>query len=121
MRLVGGPAKYEGRVEVHHNSVWGTVCEDEWDLNDAQVICTELGFSAATAAAHNASYGQGSGQIWLDNVNCVGTEEIIRNCSHSGWGSHNCSHEEYVSISCTPGMYVCTYIGNSSIQSAWLF
>ena len=106
VRLVNGPTKYKGRVEVHYNGVWGTVCDDEWDLNDAQVVCTELDDVKAIAAGHNAFYGQGSGQIWFDNVNCIGTEETVRNCSHSGWGSHNCSHEKDASVNCSAGRYV---------------
>ena len=88
---------------MYYNGVWGTVCDDGWDLNDAQVVCSELGLSAATAAIHNAFYGEGSGQIWLDNVNCIGTEGTTVDCSHSGWGSHNCSHGEDASVNCTAG------------------
>ena len=105
VRFVNGSTKYEGRVEVHHNGVWGTVCDDGWDLNDAQVICNELGLGKALTAAHNAAYGEGSGQIWLDDVNCVGTEWTIRNCSHSGWGYHNCYHNEDASVQCTAGNF----------------
>ena len=90
-------------MEVNYNGVWGTVCDDGWDLNDAQVVCTELGYGNATAARHSAFYGQGSGPIWLDNVNCVGTEGTIRSCSHAGWGNHNCRHSEDASINCTAG------------------
>ena len=78
---------------MYHNGTWGTVCDDGWDLRDAQVVCNELGFGIATAAIHSAFYGPGSGQIWLDNVNCVGNESSIRNCSHIGWGSHNVQHK----------------------------
>ena len=103
VRLANGPTKYEGRVEVHYNGIWGTVCDDLWDLNDAQVVCNELGLGKAVAARTHAFYGQGSGQIWLDNVKCAGTEAIIRNCSHNGWGIENCYHGEDASANCTAG------------------
>ena len=103
VRLVNGPTQYVGRVEVYHNGEWGTVCDDGWDLNDAQVVCSELGLGKATAAQHGGFYGQGSGQIWLDNVNCVGTERTIINCSHNGWGIDDCFHGEDASVNCTAG------------------
>ena len=93
-------------MEVYHDGIWGTVCDDGWDLNDAQVVCRELALGIAVATKHDASYGQGSGQIWLADVNCVGTELTIANCSHNGWGSHSCDHKEDVSINCTVGKYV---------------
>ena len=88
---------------MHHNGVWGTVCDDGWDLNDTQVVCNELGYGSAVGARHGAFYGQGSGKIWLDEVNCVGTELAIAHCSHNGWGAHNCGHEEDASVKCTAG------------------
>ena len=100
VRLVDGPTNHEGRVEVYHNGVWGTVCDDGWDWNNAQVVCSELDLGYAVSAIPGAFYGQGSGQIWLDDVNCVGTELTIVHCSHSGWGSHNCSHGNDASVKC---------------------
>ena len=100
VRLVNGSTNYEGRVEVYHNGTWGTVCDNGWDWNNAQVVCNELDLGYAVDAPRNAFYGEGSGQIWLDDVNCVGTELTIAHCSHRGWGSLNCSHGHDASVKC---------------------
>ena len=103
VRLVSGPTQYEGRVEVYHNGEWGTVCDDGWDLNDAQVVCNELGLGNAIAARHSAFYGKGRGNIWLDDLNCVGTEWTIGNCLHRGWKLHNCNHHQDAGVKCATG------------------
>ena len=101
-------------MEVYYNGIWGTVCDDEWDLNDAEVVCRQLNFHPAIAASGSAAYGQGSGAIWLDNLNCVGTESNIRSCSHGGWGVHNCVHFEDAGVRCADPngnfdlVYTCT-------------
>nr|XP_034316959.1 deleted in malignant brain tumors 1 protein-like isoform X6 [Crassostrea gigas] len=103
VRLVGGMTEYEGRLEVYYLGRWGTVCDD--DLNDklSVVVCRSLGLPwNASKAYGGAAYGQGSGSIWLDNVNCMGSETGIKECSHNPWGSHDCNHGEDVSISCLP-------------------
>ena len=100
VRLVSGFTQYEGRVEVYHNGEWGTVCEDGWDLNDAKIVCRQLGYGPAVVARVNAFYGWGSGQIWLDDVNCIGTELTIENCSHNGLVNENCLHSDDAGVQC---------------------
>ena len=101
IRLAGGSWSGEGRVEIFHNGAWGTVCDDGWDLNDAQVVCRSLGYSNASDAPLSAHFGQGSGQIWLDDVNCLGNESSVERCSHIGWNVHNCGHSEDASVICS--------------------
>ena len=110
VRLVNGSTQYEGRVEVYHNGEWGTVCDDGWNFNDAQVICRQLGFGPATTVRRNAFYGQGSGNVWLRNLNCNGTELTVDDCSHNGWRVQDCSHRRDAGVQCAISNGTYTYV-----------
>ncbi|NXT72410.1 NETR protein, partial [Chaetops frenatus] len=93
---------FEGRVEVYHDGKWGTICDDQWDDRDAEVVCRQLGLSGTPKALSWAHYGQGSGPILLDEVQCSGNELSLDQCKKSDWGQQNCDHIEDAGVSCDP-------------------
>ena len=50
IRLSGGTSSLEGRVEIFHDDVWGSICDDDWGMDEATVVCNQLGFPLATVA-----------------------------------------------------------------------
>lgn len=131
VRLVDGDSAddNEGRVEICFGGQWGSVCDDLWDYNDAAVVCNQLGFGTigrlrsiiydytqsmvicfyicdstdATIARTQSLFGQGTGPVFLDNVNCQGNEGSLIDCNTAGVGrvSSNCiGHSEDASVIC---------------------
>ncbi|XP_035997495.1 scavenger receptor cysteine-rich type 1 protein M130-like [Fundulus heteroclitus] len=97
---LSGSTSCSGRVEIY-NSTWGTVCDDGWDLADAQVVCRQLSCGTALAATSSAVFGEGTGQIGLDDVNCLGNENSLTSCQHPEYGKHNCGHSEDAGVVCS--------------------
>ena len=94
-------------MEVNYGGEWGTVCDDEWDDTDADVVCRQLGFRRYAIAYSNAYFGQGSGPILLDNVTCTGSELTLASCSHLGVGiTRSCSHSKDAGVRCYEQGYI---------------
>ena len=92
-----------GRVEIFYKGEWGTVCDDDWDINDAKVVCRQLGYKTALAALKGNVVPSGNGTIWLDDVKCTGNEFYLSSCSHRYLGGHNCDHSEDAGVKCYEG------------------
>ena len=111
LRLTGGDSANHGRVEIFHDGTWGMVCDDYWDLRDAQVACRQLGLEYAEEAIMQLRR-EDRMKIWLDDLNCTGSESKLADCSRDSypfagnlaWGEHNCSYAtEGAGVRCGAG------------------
>ena len=128
VRLCGGRSPLEGRVEICFNKKWGRVCDDSWSTSDGNVVCRQLGFSPngnielyATGIAYiivsfislinapsttgavvhlSATFGQGIGPVWLNDVHCSGTESRLENCFNNRVRHHFCFRFEESGVIC---------------------
>jgi hypothetical protein len=56
--------------------------------------------AVGSEALDRAAFGAGTGQIWLDNVACTGSESRLIDCPANSLGSHNCVHREDAGVRC---------------------
>ena len=130
IRLVGGRSEEDGRVEIcYYNNRWGTICDNEWSDRHTAVVCRYLGFSDIiggilillfwrnkvycilcqlytldSAYYTSERFGRGTGPIFMDYINCTGSEvEMWEECSHFTH-YYGCSHNDDVGIQCRPGL-----------------
>ena len=123
MRLVGGSVLNEGRVEVCLYGLWGTVTDDYFGIQEATVICRQLGYYAdrkpiicifksvhnfmrvVGTPFNNAYFGEGRGVIHLDNLRCTGSESKLTDCPYSRDTTFD-THGEDAGVRCAIGKHL---------------
>ena len=108
VRLVGSDNEWQGTVEVFSEGAWGTVCDDFWDILDARVVCRSLGYTDSVSAVGGAAFGQGTGTIVLDNVECDGTELSLLDCESLSRNNCEPGHAAGVVCSSSGNLILCT-------------
>ncbi|XP_072226840.1 scavenger receptor cysteine-rich domain-containing protein DMBT1-like isoform X2 [Leuresthes tenuis] len=100
-RLAGGLDRCAGRVEVWTDGKWGTVCDDQWDLTDADVLCAQLGCGyALSVTGEGGIFPPGRGPVHLDELNCTGREQNLWACP-SAQSESDCGHKEDAGVVCS--------------------
>uniref|UniRef100_A0A673B3M4 SRCR domain-containing protein n=1 Tax=Sphaeramia orbicularis TaxID=375764 RepID=A0A673B3M4_9TELE len=103
VRLVHGSSLCSGRLEVRSNQSWSSVCEEDLDLNDTQVVCRELD-CGAPGLLQGALYGEGEAPVWTSKLQCEGNESAVLDCRRSSSARKTCSPGTAAGLTCTdPG------------------
>lgn len=119
--MVGwGNDSFQGRVEVYVNGTWGGVCGfgSYWDLKGANVVCRQLGFKGAVAAA--GSSGSQSKKL-IPNIQCKGNESSLTKCEHVvALKGESCPYKKDACVVCITGTsnnyYGAAYRGQNSYK-----
>ncbi len=106
IRLVGGANATLGAVQVCMNNAWGSVCNDRFGINDATVVCRQLGFPVTGAEAFrdaSTRFNISTGPVFLDRVTCFGKENRLIRCRLSGGivvGQSQCDRTQLAGVQC---------------------
>ena len=100
-----GP-KIEGILLIYHQGEWGTICDDNFDGNDAKVACRQLNLTSDYAqyfSGYNFMDTDVDVPMWIDDLACTGTERSILSCPRTSlYRRTNCQQD--VSVRC-PGKW----------------
>ncbi|XP_078539601.1 CD5 antigen-like isoform X1 [Lissotriton helveticus] len=102
VRLVNSGDACRGRVEIKHENRWGTVCDSDWDMKDAEVVCRQLNCgSASRAETRNDIFLNGVFPVWMSDVKCTGAEESLFDCPRASCGINSCPWRSDGGVQCS--------------------
>ena len=106
MRLQGGFSSiYEGRVEIYSDGQWQSICDDGWDIEDADVVCRQLGYGYAESAPTSSFYGISLNTVWEASITCTGSESNLIDCSNTS--VIFCANSDEAGVRCSNEGYYC--------------
>ena len=91
----------QGLLEFLHNDVWGGVCDDKFEIEEAKTACLQLGYDDATAVLNPSITGPST--FILDEIKCYPNHARLQDCLHDPFTVHDCDSEEHTAVSCTGG------------------
>uniref|UniRef100_A0A8C5R8V2 SRCR domain-containing protein n=1 Tax=Leptobrachium leishanense TaxID=445787 RepID=A0A8C5R8V2_9ANUR len=100
-RLVSVNDTCSGRVELLYAGRWGTLCNSDWDLPAANVLCRQLHCGIAQSLPKGGQFGKGDGTLWNDKFHCSGTESHLSECSSTALGYGECPAWDTAGVVCT--------------------
>ncbi|XP_052772761.1 uncharacterized protein LOC128211759 isoform X2 [Mya arenaria] len=81
VRLADGTSKYDGRVELEENGVWGLVCPQYFDFNDGNTLCRMMNMSLLKYFT-GSKHGPGNGPVMFDHIGCSSYHNHIKDCTY---------------------------------------
>uniref|UniRef100_A0A1X7T3T8 SRCR domain-containing protein n=1 Tax=Amphimedon queenslandica TaxID=400682 RepID=A0A1X7T3T8_AMPQE len=104
VRLVGGDIMNEGNVQICYNNAWGSVCDNQWDSSDSNVVCYQLGLQpfGSQSFANNYFSVNDNPSFVIGALSCSGSEESLLDCSRhiTSGASINCQSHEVAGVRC---------------------
>lgn len=101
LKLFDGDNFASGTVGVYRGYSWGRVCDDNWSIKEANVVCRQLGLGFAVRALKRNKFHSITGRNYLmDNVRCMGNESRLIDCKFDGWARHDCAEHEDAGVQC---------------------
>ena len=92
---MGGNGSNEGDVLIDDMA---PVCDEEWEMKDALVICRQMNYSFVSYLTRNSKFSNFTADSGLSLV-CSGTENTISECFRKE--NVPCSEENHAGLTCS--------------------